>query len=874
MGDNFATPIAHQTTSNYAAFTNALVVGRPFRQPLQTAANPADFSRGLELFLSSAGDVAVIFCWLDGKLRWERLTLAGTVSVTNASATVTGTGTAWDARLEGRTLQVAGGADAFMILRVDSATQLTLARAFTGATAAGQTYAVTPSQRLALQTEQTGGVTRVKMIEALPHFAYYENVDQAAVQTALETLLNNAYAHALTTNVRRNWHRSMRMVVGPGQRILKVHLDRNLPAATEVTRIVTDFLTGAPVTQLQNGLDVSAGDAIGRAAPFLASDTLPTAAPFDLKTAADADRARRLTFHLQDRGEQTVDPVFYLHRFMRQMLLAAAARRVTSLTHVVTGTALTHPLVTLFPALAGATIPRARVQIAGQSRIPLGRLANFHGHPHTAPVSQREWHYTDDSVFEARPRGGTALVNLSPSAAQQTAVDTFWAAEGATVAPACDALQVPCELMMFFAGAESVNFDPRFTRLEPLRESNRTRLRAAGVTAALELAYDHATGVGGTVTAVTLNANNTSRISVTLNNTRTFRPGFLTRISSSVLVENVDRLGITGHTSSAAPATNYDITVNDLLLAGGFANGGVQAPAVTQFYSPSTRAAGAATHAAAARAATRAGTVRRLRVTAAANTLDGNTTVTVFLNGAATALTLTLGAGNRNGSNNADTVAVASGDTISIRVETAGTTGDIRNLTCSLQFAPANNAAVFVLDGTSRSVPNPWNGGAAVRAATSTLTWDQLVTIIDATGGARVSPGLTQNLISSAMEAVTRLGLSDHLAAAGLPALPATAGGYLNDWLLHAAHSIFLLGGEIRESYKSDITFLDLPLVACAYNTGGYRRRAGTPWGLQGPRGRFDDAYVPRGAPFFNAAATMFNGTPAPATAPSVRFMR
>ncbi|PVE22766.1 hypothetical protein DC522_19150 [Microvirga sp. KLBC 81] len=873
MGDTFATPIAHQTAGPYPAFTNALVVGRPFRQPLQTAANPASFSRGLELFMSSAGDVANIFCWLDGKLRWERLTLAGTVSVTNGSDTVNGAGTAWDATLEGRTLQVTGTADAFMILRVDSTTRLTLARTFTGTTAAGRTYSVTPSERLALQTEQAGGVTRVRMIEALPHFAFYENVERTAVQTALEALLTNAYAHATTTNVRRNWHRSMRMVVGPGTRTLKAHLDRHLPVAAEVTRLVTDFFSATPAAQLRGGLDVSAGDAIGRAAPFLASDPLPAAAPFDLKTAADADRARRLTFHVQDRCEQTINPVYYLHRFMRQMLLPAADRRITSVTDVVSGAALTHPLAILFPALAAAALPRAREQIAAQSRIPLGRLANFHGHPHTAPVSQREWHYTDDSVFEARARGGGAAVNLGPSPAQQAAVNAFWAAEGATVAPACDALQVPCELMIFFAGAESVNFDPRFTRLEPLRPQNRIGLRAGGVSAALELEYDHATGIGGTVTAVALNANNTSRISVTLNNPRTFRQDFLTRVNSSVLVEDVDRLRVVGHTSSAAAITNYDITVNDLPLAGGFPNGGVQAPAVTRFYSAATRAAGAGTHGAVAHAATRAGTLRHLGVAAAANTLDGATTVTVFLNGAASTLSVTLASGGRNGVNNAATVAVASGDTISVQVQTAGAAGDIRNLTCSLQFAPANHAAVFVLDGFSRSVPNPWNGAAAVRAATSTLTWDQLVTIVDATGGARISPGLTQNLISSAMEAVTRLGLRDHLAAAGLPALPANAGGYLNDWLLHAAHSIFLSGGEIRDSYKSDITFLDLPLVGCAYNTGGYRARAGTPWGLRGPRGGpFDNAYVPRGAPFLNAAATLFSG--APATAASVRFMR
>jgi hypothetical protein len=372
------------------------------------------------------------------------------------------------------------------------------------------------------------------------------------------------------------------------------------------------------------------------------------------------------------------------------------------------------------------------------------------------------------------------------------------------------------------------------------------------------------------VTAVTLNPNDTSRLSITLNNSRTFRPSFLTRIRSSVLVEDVDRLVITAHTSSATAVVNYNITVRDTLFRGGFAGGGLQAQGVTRFYSPSTRAAGAATHAAAAHAATRPGTLRRLRVESAANTLDGNTTVTVFLNGVAAALTLTLGPGNRTGSNNTDTVSVASGDTISVRVETAGTAGEIRNLTCTLQFAPEINAAVFVLDGSSQTVPNPWTGGALVRAATSTLTWDQLVTLVDATGGARISPGLTQNLISSAIDAVTRLGLSDHIAAAGLPALPATAGGYLNDWLLHAAHSIFLSGGEIRGSYKSTApTFLDVPLVACAYNTGRVRQRNATPWGL-----RLDDAYVPRGAPFFNAAAALFNGVPAPATVPSVRFMR
>jgi len=71
MPVNFATPIAHQTGADYSAFNNALAVGRPFRQPLQTAPNPNNFVPGLELFLSGAGDIPVIYSWLDGLLRWQ-----------------------------------------------------------------------------------------------------------------------------------------------------------------------------------------------------------------------------------------------------------------------------------------------------------------------------------------------------------------------------------------------------------------------------------------------------------------------------------------------------------------------------------------------------------------------------------------------------------------------------------------------------------------------------------------------------------------------------------------------------------------------------------------------------------------------------------
>ena len=82
MTVNFATPIAHQVVrhpapADYTRFNNAIATGRAFRQPLVTAPNANDFAPGLELFLSSADDIADLFAWFDGFVSWQPAPAAG-----------------------------------------------------------------------------------------------------------------------------------------------------------------------------------------------------------------------------------------------------------------------------------------------------------------------------------------------------------------------------------------------------------------------------------------------------------------------------------------------------------------------------------------------------------------------------------------------------------------------------------------------------------------------------------------------------------------------------------------------------------------------------------------------------------------------------
>ncbi|WP_295453057.1 pyocin knob domain-containing protein [uncultured Pseudophaeobacter sp.] len=73
----------------------------------------------------------------------------GTVSVENGSAVVTGTGTSWFGSLQTGWGFVGPDGRTYEVFSVESATQITLASPYMGATAAGQTYAAFPTQSLA-----------------------------------------------------------------------------------------------------------------------------------------------------------------------------------------------------------------------------------------------------------------------------------------------------------------------------------------------------------------------------------------------------------------------------------------------------------------------------------------------------------------------------------------------------------------------------------------------------------------------------------------------------------------------------------------------------------------------------------------------------
>jgi hypothetical protein len=181
------------------------------------------------------------------------------------------------------------------------------------------------------------------------------------------------------------------------------------------------------------------------------------------------------------------------------------------------------------------------------------------------------------------------------------------------------------------------------------------------------------------------------------------------------------------------------------------------------------------------------------------------------------------------------------------------------------------------LEGCEASVPktsnDKWPGESIVRTgAGRTLNWNQLLAIVDATHGRRISPGIIQTLISTAKYDIipwinaNAPGIYDAL---GIPAPPPNAADFLNDWLLHGAHSILAGAAYIRMHYNNQATRFDIPLAGAAYNHGKLQKVPQSLWGL-----RYHDEYVERAGPHFNAAINKFNANPGPDPVPSVRFMR
>ena len=84
----------------------------------------------------------------------------GTVSVTNGSATVTGTGTTWTTAFNGLPFSIKREGVLYTVSTVASATSLTLTTTYTGTTGAGKTYAIDwPTRRQAFIDDITGKMT-------------------------------------------------------------------------------------------------------------------------------------------------------------------------------------------------------------------------------------------------------------------------------------------------------------------------------------------------------------------------------------------------------------------------------------------------------------------------------------------------------------------------------------------------------------------------------------------------------------------------------------------------------------------------------------------------------------------------------------------
>lgn len=72
----------------------------------------------------------------------------GTVSVTNGSAAVTGSGTSWAGTVQAGWAFIGPDGEVYEISEVGSATEITLAIAFNGSTASGQAYTIMPTLSL------------------------------------------------------------------------------------------------------------------------------------------------------------------------------------------------------------------------------------------------------------------------------------------------------------------------------------------------------------------------------------------------------------------------------------------------------------------------------------------------------------------------------------------------------------------------------------------------------------------------------------------------------------------------------------------------------------------------------------------------------
>lgn len=313
------------------------------------------------------------------------------------------------------------------------------------------------------------------MLEAPLGRIIYDNVDKASLKLAITDLIINSLSSApqhpiLNVGVSIGW-------LGPsGFGTIKQFLQSSgMSPSMAIINYIIDIL----FFQYDCKLQVLAGDLLGQADLFTATDELPPTAdqPAWFKTIADDDRARRIHIITKDAGKQVLNPWYYIFQYN-------ASANVTPITY----------RKEFHPLLQNIAAPAYGKAIMGTTYyIPLGDLNTWHGFPGNDPDipdtftvrSKYEWRYDDNGLFEVDTHITDAAGNPVPfripaGKREKAKLASMKGLYAALLNNYCEKMQLPVELMMGIAGAESTGKTPADVRLEPLKNENERAL--AGTT--------------------------------------------------------------------------------------------------------------------------------------------------------------------------------------------------------------------------------------------------------------------------------------------------------------------------------------------------------------------------------------------------------
>jgi hypothetical protein len=803
----FATLIAHSTTGDYAPFNKSLALGRPFRQPIIAAADPK-YVDGLEIFFSSASEVTPLYAMLNGNLYWK------------GTPERNGTG------------------------------------------------------QIEIRIEETVGkaLRSLPIFEAPPSSIFYDNVGARSFKEKLIAILLSAYKAANDSKLKDIHPAISSFYVyvkdeKTGKRgkplTLRDFIKNSSVHPEDLIKILANnFVDGTTEMVYLNYVPVLAGDGLGNADTCGPKDLIPEILPFPRSDA------RRATIRMVDRGDQSVDPIYYLNAFMRQITLAETLSVVSCLTTILADGKLKHPLVDLCRDRGIADLnspPPPRSMIGGVDAFAIGSLGEMHQHARGAEAKKgglatAKWRYTVDGLFEAKDTAESPVGGLKATEQSKAKVRKIWQDFGKVIVDVSKACQIPCELIVAIIAKESRlkegHLDERSVRFEPLKSEQRKVIAAADQV--LELKYDHTAGTQGKVTDIKSLGTGELSVTFTVTGSWTWNQDDLKKNKRLLLVGDADRVSIHSNSAHDRGKKIYSLTVSCPSRSGSIA-GKLKIPfGTTLEFAPSVM--GQSSNTAGPETLVRGGEIKNLVVSARNNAIDGPTKITLLLNNIPSACDVTLNKGCTQGSNMA-ALSVNKGDRLGVRVATDGTAGELSALEWSFAFGIKDGETCYVLDGRDFSAPDPWRNDLDILTGRDGLTWKDALDLIDRYQvGKLISVGLTQTLVSTAKENIETLGpkFAMYLRWFELPnphpaGKPASDSDYLNDWLLYGKHSIVAGAAKLRFGYATMGTKFDLPVAASAFNDGCTPSKD-SPWGLL-----YYGNYVEQAAPFFNAAVEMAN---------------